>query len=129
MKQQTVLLFGGNYFPEPIGIGKYNGEMVKWLADQGYNCTVVTTFPYYPDWKIQAPYIRKSLWYKSEKIILKNGSCIKIVRCPSYIPKRPKEPQGWFPNFHFSFQLFLFFLVYSSKANSIILLPLHRHLN
>ncbi|RZK98562.1 MAG: colanic acid biosynthesis glycosyltransferase WcaI, partial [Pedobacter sp.] len=66
MAQQRVLLLGGNFFPEPTGIGKYNGEMMTWLADQGYDCAVISTYPYYPHWRLQHPYERKGAWYSTE---------------------------------------------------------------
>ena len=56
MKKQRILLLGGNYIPEPTGIGKYNGEMIDWLSKEGYECGVVTSYPYYPYWKAQPPY-------------------------------------------------------------------------
>ena len=45
---QRLLLITGNFFPELNGIGKYNGEMIRWLAEKGYECTVITSYPYYP---------------------------------------------------------------------------------
>lgn len=86
-----VLLIGGNFYPEPIGIGKYNGEMMDWLATNGYDCTVVTTYPYYPQWKVQAPYIKKSFWYKTETKYVKPfyENSVKIYRCPQYVPVNP----------------------------------------
>jgi colanic acid biosynthesis glycosyl transferase WcaI len=89
--QKRVLLIGGNYSPEPIGIGKYNGEMAEWLALNGYECTVITTFPYYPHWKVQQPYLNKSYWYKKEVKFCKPfyENSIKIYRCPQYVPQKP----------------------------------------
>jgi len=88
MKNQRILLISHNFFPEPTGIGKYNGEMIEWLSKNGYDCTVVTTFPYYPHWKVQAPYTNK--WYKKEIINNGDGSIpITVYRCPSYIPSNP----------------------------------------
>lgn len=84
-----ILLIAGNFFPEPTGIGKYNGEMVNWLAEQGHSCTVISTFPYYPQWKIQSPYAKRSFWFKSEEVKLKDSVTIKVIRCPHYVPKNP----------------------------------------
>lgn len=89
-KGKRVLFIGGNYYPEPTGIGKYNGEMVDQLAGYGYHCTVITSFPYYPYWKIQAPYTSKAYWYKKEvKEITGSLGKIEIYRCPQYVPNRP----------------------------------------
>lgn len=88
MKNQNILLISHNFSPEPTGIGKYNGEMIDWLAKKGYNCTVVTTFPYYPHWKVQEPYTNN--WYKKEVIdYAEAGTSVTIYRCPSYIPAKP----------------------------------------
>jgi colanic acid biosynthesis glycosyl transferase WcaI len=87
MKKNKILFIGHNFSPEPTGIGKYSGEMIAWLAKDGFECTVVTTYPYYPFWKVQPPYTGK--WYKKEYI--KNevsGAGITIYRCPLYIPAK-----------------------------------------
>ncbi|MDB5019796.1 MAG: glycosyl transferase, group 1 family protein [Pedobacter sp.] len=89
--QKRVLLIGGNFYPEPIGIGKYNGEMMHWLAQNGYDCTVITSFPYYPQWKVQQPYTKRSFWYKREVKYYKPyyDKHINIYRCPLYVPNIP----------------------------------------
>ncbi|WPV00233.1 WcaI family glycosyltransferase [Mucilaginibacter sp. cycad4] len=84
--KKRILLISHNFFPEPTGIGKYNGEMMMWLAKNGYDCTVVTTYPYYPYWKVQEPY--KNRWYKKEVSAFDNGS-LTVYRCPSYVPQNP----------------------------------------
>ena len=58
--------------------------MVNWLSDNGYQCTVITSFPYYPNWKVQSPYSGK--FYKKE--ITKEGRVV-IYRCPFYVPAKP----------------------------------------
>ena len=84
LKSKRILVIGINFMPELTGIGKYTGEMVSWLADNGYDCSVVTAFPYYPYWKIQSPY--KALLYKKET--LEKGK-VNVYRCPLYVPKNP----------------------------------------
>jgi colanic acid biosynthesis glycosyl transferase WcaI len=85
---KRVLLIGHNFLPEPTGIGKYSGDMMEWLANNGYDCTVVTTFPYYPFWKVQPPY--KNRWYKREVMPYSGGkTTMTIYRCPSYVPAKP----------------------------------------
>lgn len=84
---KRILLIGGNYTPELTGIGKYNGEMIGWLSENDYECNVITTYPYYPQWKIQEPYSSKKYWFSKEVI---NGKTpIKITRCPHYVPANP----------------------------------------
>jgi colanic acid biosynthesis glycosyl transferase WcaI len=86
--KKSILLIGHNFAPEPTGIGKYSGDMMEWLAKSGHNCTVVTTYPYYPYWKVQAPY--KNRWYKKEVTVFKeSNSTLTVYRCPSYVPPNP----------------------------------------
>ncbi len=85
--KDRILLIGGNFYPELTGIGKYNGEMMKWLAEKGYEYHVITTYPYYPQWKVQTDYWKKRTWYSTENLIETNGS--KVTRCPHYVPGKP----------------------------------------
>ena len=87
--KKNILLISGNYFPEPTGIGKYNNEMMNWLADHGFNCTVISTYPYYPFWQIQAPYIKKRKWFSKQVYATPAGNKITIYRCPHYVPSKP----------------------------------------
>ncbi|HEY0055328.1 MAG TPA: WcaI family glycosyltransferase [Pedobacter sp.] len=90
MNSQRILLIGGNYSPEQTGIGKYNGEMMEWLSSKGFDCTIVTTYPYYPFWKIQEPYIKNSGWFRKEqKRVVEFDNAITIYRCPHYVPSTP----------------------------------------
>ena len=83
MTRKRILIIGGNFSPESTGIGKYNGEMIDWLAGNGFDCTVITTFPYYPQWKVQDPYTKRGFWYKTER----KGDTT-ILRCPCYVPNK-----------------------------------------
>lgn len=80
--KMRVLVYGLNSWPEPIGVGKYTGEMAAWLAANGCEVRVVTAYPYYPGWKRYASYRR---WRYSRAI--EDG--VTIVRCPLYVPARP----------------------------------------
>jgi len=105
--KKSVLLISHNFSPEPTGIGKYNGEMMDWLAENGYDCTVITTFPYYPYWKVQAPYKKGRFWFKKEVINYhsKNTS-ITIHRCPSYVPLNPSGKKRIIQDFSFWTSMF-----------------------
>ncbi|WP_343704413.1 WcaI family glycosyltransferase [Chitinophaga sp.] len=84
--RKRVLLIGGNFAPEQTGIGKYNGEMTDWLVNNGYDCTVITSYPYYPQWQVQEPYRKGKNWYTKETA--HNGR-LTIYRCPQYVPAQP----------------------------------------
>ncbi|MDH4091113.1 MAG: WcaI family glycosyltransferase [Cyclobacteriaceae bacterium] len=87
---KRILLIHYNFYPEPTGIGKYNGEMIQWFVDQGYDCTVITSYPYYPFWKVQEPYHSRRFWYSTEEVNSEhsNGK-LRIIRCPQYVPSNP----------------------------------------
>jgi colanic acid biosynthesis glycosyl transferase WcaI len=87
--KNKFLLIGYNFHPELTGIGKYNGEMVNWLAEDGYDCTVLTAYPYYPYWKIQEPYFKNRLSYSTEIQNFESGGSITVHRCPMYVPTKP----------------------------------------
>jgi len=75
-----IVIFGINYYPEPIGIGKYTSEMAAWLKNQDHQVDVITALPHYPAWEIDPDY-RKTRF--SEEII--DG--VKVLRSPIHIPK------------------------------------------
>jgi len=110
--KKRVLLLGGNFYPEPTGIGKYNGEMIDFLASKNYQCTVITSFPYYPYWKIQAPYSEIPYWYKKEIKYspYPNSTPIEIFRCPQYVPENPTGFRRVMLDFSFCFTSFLVIL-------------------
>ncbi|GEO10443.1 WcaI family glycosyltransferase [Segetibacter aerophilus] len=122
MVKRRILLIGGNYSPEPTGIGKYNGEMVRWLAEQGNDCTVVTTYPYYPQWKVQSPYIKSCFWFTTEFQNVRNGHPIKVIRCPHFVPKNPTGLNRMISEFSFFFSAYLVMMVllFKKKYDNII---------
>ena len=73
----TIIFNALNFSPEIVGNGKYTSETVFWLARKFERIIVITTNPYYPQWKVI------SNKYKKEK--LKN---IIIYRCPIFVPKK-----------------------------------------
>jgi colanic acid biosynthesis glycosyl transferase WcaI len=108
MQNKRLLLIGGNFFPEPTGIGKYTGEMVDWLSKNGFRCTVVTTFPYYPYWKVQEPYLKRSFWFKKEtRQVSEDGLPIEIIRAPHYVPTKPTGVRRMISDFSFFFSAYL----------------------
>ena len=85
-QKNRILLIGHNFAPEPTGIGKYSGEMISWLSKNDYDCTVLTTYPYYPHWQIQQPYKNGS--YLKEIVTDRDtNTSFTVFRCPLYIPR------------------------------------------
>jgi colanic acid biosynthesis glycosyl transferase WcaI len=76
-----ILIYGINYAPECIGIGKYTTEMAEWLAKKGNDVRVITAPPYYPYWQIVEGY---SATYRRERL---RG--VDVWRCPLYVPSKP----------------------------------------
>jgi colanic acid biosynthesis glycosyl transferase WcaI len=121
---KRLLLIGGNFSPELTGIGKYNGEMIDKLASLGYHCTVVTSYPYYPQWKVQEAYKNTSGWFKKEQKVSigAGGSSIKIFRCPHYIPKKPTGLKRIIADFSFCFSagIKVFLLLFTKKFDFVL---------
>lgn len=103
--KKRVLVIGINCFPEITGIGRYTGEMVNWLSDNNYQCSVVTSFPYYPYWEVQQPYTGN--FYKKET--LKGGDLV-LYRCPLYVPKKPSGLKRVIHEFSFFISAFFVIL-------------------
>ncbi|SNC77536.1 colanic acid biosynthesis glycosyl transferase WcaI [Hymenobacter gelipurpurascens] len=87
--KKRILLIGYNFYPELTGIGKYSGEMLLWLSRQGFNCTALTAYPYYPSWKVQDPYVSRQFSYTTEHKEFPSGGTLCIHRCPMYVPSVP----------------------------------------
>jgi glycosyltransferase involved in cell wall biosynthesis len=100
LKILKILLHGLNFAPEEIGIGKYSGEMVYDLLRRGCDVTVVTTPPYYPQWKIRNDFRKWGWWRDPAETKLKateddlrdHGERRKVrgrltvIRCPLWVP-------------------------------------------
>lgn len=87
--KKRILLIGYNFHPEPTGIGKYNAEMIEWLAQHGYDCTVLTTYPYYPHWRVQPPYDARKRRYTTEQLRYDATTQVTVHRVPMYVPAAP----------------------------------------
>jgi colanic acid biosynthesis glycosyl transferase WcaI len=77
-----ILLYSANFAPEPVGIGKYSGEMAAWLAAQGHSVRVVCAPPYYPDWKLDASYRFMRRWRET-------WQGVDVWRAPIWVPRKP----------------------------------------
>jgi len=73
-----ILIYGINYAPEPVGIGKYTGELGTWLVEQGNDVRAIAAPPYFPGWEVVCNR------YRSERL-----SGVWVKRCPLWVPKNP----------------------------------------
>ncbi|MCK4703844.1 MAG: colanic acid biosynthesis glycosyltransferase WcaI, partial [Gammaproteobacteria bacterium] len=94
-----IIIYSINYYPELIGIGKYNGEMAEWLADKGHEVSVITAPPYYPAWVVKSGYSR--FWFKKEKL-----NQVNVIRCPLWVPSKPSGLKRILHLFSFAFTSF-----------------------
>ncbi|TDT46731.1 colanic acid biosynthesis glycosyl transferase WcaI [Maribacter spongiicola] len=119
---KRILFVGYNFTPELTGIGKYSGEMMHWLAEKGHECTVLTSYPYYPYWKVQEPYRKNRFWYKKEVTNFESGGRLKIIRCPMYVPNKPSGAKRMLLDTSFSISAFLagIPLLFTKKYSKII---------
>lgn len=117
-----ILLVGYNFEPEPTGIGKYSGEMINWLAQKGCDCTVVTTYPYYPYWSVQEPYRKYRFWYKVEHKQFDAGGSVKVIRCPIYVPKNPTGLKRIILDFSFLVSSFfpMLFILFKKRMDIVM---------
>src|SRR5437879_6122276 len=93
-----ILICGINFAPEPIGTGKYTGEMAEWLAAKGHQIRVVTAPPHNPQWRVSPEfrawkYSRES--YSSFDVSYRcrlpshPESSVEVFRCPLWVPRNP----------------------------------------
>jgi colanic acid biosynthesis glycosyl transferase WcaI len=73
-----LLLYSLNYAPEPVGIGKYSGELAEWLAAQGHEVRVISAVPYFPQWRARDNRYRHEQCHR-----------VSVLRCPLWVPRRP----------------------------------------
>ena len=79
-----ILLYGINFAPEPVGIGKYSGELATWLARRGHRVRVISAQPYFPNWRLGNG--SKSV---KNRYIVEQLSGVEVRRCPLWVPRRP----------------------------------------
>lgn len=122
--KKRILVIGINCLPELTGIGKYTGEMIGWLAENGHETTMITGFPYYPNWQVQKPY--RGNFYKTEKLY---GDRLTIHRCPLYVPKDPSGLKRLMheANFFMSAGFMMFKMLFKKKQDLIFCIapPFH----
>ncbi|TGV03839.1 WcaI family glycosyltransferase [Flavivirga rizhaonensis] len=82
-RKKKIVIIGINYHPEDSAIGLYTTQKAEYLASKGFEVSVITGFPYYPQWEIRQDY--KTKGYLIKEVI--NG--VKVYRSRQYVPKNP----------------------------------------
>jgi colanic acid biosynthesis glycosyl transferase WcaI len=76
-----ITLWGINYTPELTGIAPFNTALCEYLSRRGHEVDVVTSFPYYPEWKK-----RPSDHGRIFRTDIEGG--IRVHRCWLYVPQK-----------------------------------------
>ena len=76
-----ITLWGINYAPEVTGIAPFNTALCEYLSERGHEVDVVTSFPYYPEWRK-----RPSDRGRAFRTDVANG--VRIHRCWLYVPEK-----------------------------------------
>ena len=74
-----VTIISINYWPEVTGIGAFTTYRAEHLAATGHEVEVLTTFPYYPQWRVRGRYAGKIAMNEER-------SGVRILRSYAYIP-------------------------------------------
>ena len=86
-----ILILGLNFAPEPIGVGKYTGDLAGWLSERGHQVDVIAAPPYYPEWRLRPPLpgSRGSGWVGNWGWRRERVGRVEVLRCPLWVPRRP----------------------------------------
>ena len=74
-----ILIYGLNFAPEPVGTGRYSGELAQWLQRRGHEVRVVTAVPYFPRWQAE------DNRYRRQRL-----QGVEVWRAPLWVPRQPR---------------------------------------
>ena len=96
-----LLVIGVDYYPEQTSVGPFTTGLCEHLVEQGHRVSVITAFPYYPQWRIRDEY--RGMVYKRERI-----HDVDVRRVIHYVPSKPRNLiQRLLHDISFSFNVFL----------------------
>jgi colanic acid biosynthesis glycosyl transferase WcaI len=78
-----ILVYGLNFAPEVMGVGRYTGELAAHLSVAGAEVDVVTAPPHYPDWKVGKPFSTRRYARSIE-------GGVRVIRCPLVLGLRTR---------------------------------------
>ena len=81
--KKKLLLFTMYFDPEPVGIGPMATGLADYLAEHGWDVTVVTAVPKLPQWEIYPD-------YRGRLLVRENRAGIAIQRTWIYVPPRAR---------------------------------------
>ena len=101
------------FYPDHSGIALYSSDFAFYAASKGHKVSVVTGFPYYPNWKKRPS--DKGVLFRKEKV-----EKVQILRGYLYVPERPRTYKRIIQEITFLFSGFInFFRV--GKPDVIVL--------
>jgi len=80
---KSITIISLNYYPEDTAIGLYSTQMAEYLQLHNWDVTVLTGFPYYPQWKIEDSYSGKEKYLEE---IINN---VRVLRYKQFVPIKP----------------------------------------
>lgn len=81
-KNKTITILSPFFYPEDTAIGLYTTQFSRFLSQKGYQVSIITGFPNYPQWKIYPNYINLPSYLKE------TYEDLEIIRYKQYIPKK-----------------------------------------
>lgn len=79
-----ILVLGINYVPEKTSVAPFTTGLCEHLAALGHRITVVTAFPYYPEWRVWDGY--RGEFFRREWI---RG--VEVLRVRHFVPREPSK--------------------------------------
>jgi colanic acid biosynthesis glycosyl transferase WcaI len=76
-----ILVLGTNYIPEKTGVAPFNTGLCEHLAGKGCQVTIITAFPYYPEWRVLDGY--RGQMFQKERI-----HDVEVRRVWHFVPSR-----------------------------------------
>jgi colanic acid biosynthesis glycosyl transferase WcaI len=80
LKSVKILILGLNFAPELTGVGRFTSDFAVWLSERGHEVRVITTPPYYPEWRVGAGYAAGA--WRRETV-----AGVRVLRCPLWVPR------------------------------------------
>ncbi|BBB33408.1 colanic acid biosynthesis glycosyl transferase WcaI [Thermotomaculum hydrothermale] len=81
--KKKITIISINFYPEDTSTGLYTSQMAEFLSENGFEVSVITGFPYYPQWEIWEDYKSKGSYLEEDH------KTIKIYRFKQYTPSNP----------------------------------------
>ncbi|HET6494851.1 MAG TPA: WcaI family glycosyltransferase [Thermoleophilia bacterium] len=78
-----------NYAPEILGTAPYTRDLAEWFAGRGWEVRIVTTYPYYPEWRRRPQDPRLAYRVERGGGSGSSGGGVTVLRCPAWVPRVP----------------------------------------